>query len=389
MTTDTVDAVPVLRIEAGSVWGDSAMLVPELRIGVADGPEEYILGRITAIAVSPTGVIYLLDGQGPSLRAYRPDGRYLQTLGRVGSGPGEYRHPDGGLAVLNDGRVILRDPGNNRFEVYDAEGTFLEEWPLPGVFSTRMPLFRGDSDRLYTPVLLDDDAPGWRWQFGLARYTSGGAIVDTISLPGWDYEQPMIRGQSSEQAITVDVPFTPVPQWTLRHDGRIISGVPTEYALTLFEDTEPAMRIRKYETRVPVQAGEAAAERDRLVRGMREAFPDWTWNGPEIPDTKPAYDGLFTGQYGRLWVAVPGLGEIDPSASPIPDRGGPPVVRYRSPVRFDVFDDAGRFLGPVRTPAGFQRFPVPIFRGDTVWALQEDSVGVPQLVRYRLMAGIG
>ena len=39
-----------------------------------------------------------------------------------GEGPGELNSPGGGLAVLTDGRVVVRDPGNQRLQVFSADG---------------------------------------------------------------------------------------------------------------------------------------------------------------------------------------------------------------------------------------------------------------------------
>ena len=127
----------VVRTLSGSVWGDTARLVPEITIGVLDGDEEYMFGGIRSLAVSPVdGTVYVFDSQVPALRVYDADGTYRTTFGRDGGGPGEYAQPDGGLTILSDGRVLLRDPGNGRIMVYSPEGEEVETWPVRGGFSS-------------------------------------------------------------------------------------------------------------------------------------------------------------------------------------------------------------------------------------------------------------
>ena len=58
-TGDTV----VVRTVAGSVWGDTARLVPEVSIGMLDGPEEYMLGSVVSLAMGGDGTIYAMDRQ--------------------------------------------------------------------------------------------------------------------------------------------------------------------------------------------------------------------------------------------------------------------------------------------------------------------------------------
>ena len=69
---DTVGDTITVRTVAGSVWGDTAELEPEMSIGVLDGPDEYMLGRVRSLALAPTGDIYLADQQVPVVRKVQP-----------------------------------------------------------------------------------------------------------------------------------------------------------------------------------------------------------------------------------------------------------------------------------------------------------------------------
>ena len=74
------------------------------RIGMIDGPPEYLLGMFPLFTVGPDGSLFVADGQ---LRHYDADGTYVRTIARRGQGPGEVRavagmdvSADGLLAVL-------------------------------------------------------------------------------------------------------------------------------------------------------------------------------------------------------------------------------------------------------------------------------------------------
>jgi len=54
-------------------------------------------------------------------------------------------------------------------------------------------------------------------------------------------------------------------------------------------------------------------------------------------------------------------------------------------VRFDVFEPDGEYLGRVSAPEGLSaRYPPPVFRGDTVWAIVRDEYDVQRLNRFHL-----
>ena len=113
------------------------------------------------MAVTAAGEIYLMDRHVPALRKYGADGSHLATFGREGGGPGEYKSPDGGLTVLPDGRVVLRDPGNMRFAVYAPDGDYLDSWRINGGFNTGRRLYQDTAGNSYTLVLLETGKVPW------------------------------------------------------------------------------------------------------------------------------------------------------------------------------------------------------------------------------------
>ena len=79
---ETVGDTTVVRTLTGSVWVDEATLVPEITIGMLDGPEEYLFGRIWSVAVDDDGTVYVLDQLEQHVRVFDSLGVHLETLGR-------------------------------------------------------------------------------------------------------------------------------------------------------------------------------------------------------------------------------------------------------------------------------------------------------------------
>ncbi len=385
---DTIGDTIVVRTVSGSVWGSDRILVPEVTIGEMEGDPEYLFGAISSLAVGPHGTIYVVDRQVPDLRAFSPDGTYLATLGRPGEGPGELKQPDGGLAVLSDGRVLVRDPGNARIQVFGPDGKALETWPIRGGFNTGSPLYRDRDDHVYTQILVDPKADLNDWVIGLVDIAPDGTPGDTLIPPKSGYEAPYIEARmTTEDGQNVSrnsVPFSPGEQTTLHPDGYWIHAISTHYRIDLLRHDAPVLRLERAYEPVPVTAGEKAEEERAATRNMRYTVPNWRWNGPPIPDEKPPFTRILTGRDGRLWVVVsqPGVQVEDPAYDPkdpdaVPDR-------WREPVAFDVFEPDGTYLGRVRTPMGFSTYPWPKFDGDHVWAITRDELGVQKVVRYRI-----
>lgn len=378
----------VVRTESGSVWGGEATLVPEMSIGELEGDLEYLFGRIVSLDVGPDGTVYVVDRQVPDVRAFSPEGRFLRTVGKPGEGPGEIKSPDGGLAVLSDGRILVRDPGNARIQVYAPSGEALATWSIRGGFNTSSPLFRDRDDNVYTQILVDPEADIRDWVIGLVRIGPDGVPGDTLVPPDAGFEAPELeaRREVGENRFNVSrnsVPFSPSEEWTLHPDGYFIHGVGNAYSFTLLRPGSPLIIERAGEA-APVTHGEKAEEEARMTRNMRSTQPNWRWNGPPMPDRKPYFGDLHTGRDGRIWLEVPqpGVEGDDPDHDPADPNSVPD--RWKEPVAFDVFEDDGTYLGRVTTPLSFSRYPTPRFDGDRVWAVTRDELGVQRVVRFRV-----
>ncbi len=392
---DTVGDTLVVRTESGSVWGQDAELVADLTIGQFEGPDEYMFGRVRSLAVAADGSIYAYDEHARELRKYAPDGTYLATFGRQGGGPGEYEDPDGGLAVLPDGRIVLRDPANARFSVFSAEGEYLEGWRIRGGVHTSRSLYSDSAGNVYPLILLDTEGRPQDWRLGLVRYGPDGVPGDTLETPTYDYdpsEMVAAGGDDDNRSIISDeVPFSPSVSWALSPLGYFVAGLSTRYAIELYIAPDRVLRIERGDWQpVPVKPEERDEQERIITANFRQLDPSWRWNGDPIPDNKPPYQRLFVGEDGRIWVwlhqeayKIDGADDFAEADEP----GRVPDPTWIESVAFDVFEPDGRYLGRVRAPDGLATYPTPVARGDTLWAVVEDELDVPYIVRFHVEHG--
>lgn len=387
---DTVGDTIIVRTVSGSAWGAPARLEEEVRIGVFEGDEHYMFGDVRGIAVDADGFIYAYDSQVPVLRKYAPDGSYVRDVGREGGGPGEYKQSDGGMAVLPDGRLALRDPGNARIQLYDPSGEAAGSWIIRGGFFTSSRMVADSQGGVYTHVLVDPEADVGNWVLGVVRYApETGEPGEPIAPPDLDYEAPYIEARRTSEGGGVSVsrngvPFSPGDHVVFSPLGYWIGGISTDYNVGVFRPDGTVLRVSRTWEPVPVTSGEKSDAEARATYNMQRMLPSWRWNGPPIPDTKPAYRDLLAGEDGRIWVLLSQPGEgIEGVEEPGPNEE--PPRRWRESVVFDVFEPDGTYLGQVRAPDGFQIYPNPVFRGDHVWGIVEDDFEVQYITRFRVV----
>ena len=354
------------------VWGDIVELVEEMSFGVLEGEPEYEFGAFLELAVDASNGVYVFDGQVPALRYYDASGVYVRTLGRGGSGPGEYGDAALGLTVRQgDGRVVLRDARNARLNVYDVDGSPHASWPVAGGLFTARAMTRDTADHLYLKVLTGPIVQGQDWPIGLLQLDAEGQIVDTLSPPILAENPPPGEG-----------PFDPARIWEFSPLGGFWVGVTDQYVLEHRRPDGTVLRVTRDLEPIPLQPEERS---EWLARSEWQARA----NGqevPSIPNRKPLYRSMIAGEDGRLWVRLFAEAEKteDPGSSAPRGGDGPPPRTWREPGVYDVFESDGVYLGQVRLPPGAS---LSVRRGDHVWGVRRDDVGTPSVVRFRIVAG--
>jgi hypothetical protein len=407
MATQKTDTI--VKQAGRPVHPGGGTLVPELSIGVVDGAQEYMFGRVRDILQTRDGSIFVVDDKAFAVRQYDAKGTYVRTLGRKGQGPGEYLMP-GQLGELRDGRILLVDGGNGRVNVYARSGEPAGMWRLAALAGNV------SSSRIVVDTTGTAILPVYAYGGGmtegqrLLRFAPDGRLVDTIYAPVFAYTPPQATAvaPSGRGNAVQTIPFFPVTRWLWSPLGYMVTGVADRYAFELrtpragaprsapptsgtgyrgpsapWTAGDPVISIRHVAQPVAVSDEQRSVERTRIENFLRMIDPGWKYNGPDIPRVKPPYKDLRVGEDGTIWVQLSMPGERVAAAAPPPGApsGRPALPDWIEPAVYDVFEPNGRYLGRVTRPA---KVTFTRMTGDRVWAVARDDDDVEIVKRFRI-----
>ena len=310
--TGTVEELPngAVRVTnpAEGVWQESEpwRLVPEFSLGVVEGEDREVFAAITGLEADDLGRTYVLDRQTNEIRIFSPEGNHVGSVGRAGSGPGEYVNANG-LEWLSSDSLLVIDQRGNRYSVLTREGEYVRSIPRQLGFYAWA--FRGGltdgrifeqsyvrTGEDYHPALmgrsLQDD-------FDVPAVSSVG---DTVMLPLSDAPTPEGFSVRTERGgMSMGVPFAPGPVYHLDRSGHLWHGHGSEFRIfrsTLAGDT--VLEVTLDAEQAPVSAEELEEwEAGPGPQQFREMGGELDLG--RIPGAKPFFDGLYQDPEGYLW----------------------------------------------------------------------------------------
>ena len=272
----------------------------------------------------------MLDTQLSEIKIYDPSGEFLNTIGREGEGPGEFRRPadmffmpDGNLGVMQvvPGKIVKLTPG----------GEPAGDYPLPApegggfqilrggrlaanhlVLSRQLQAFDQESNKVTQSVSLDRlDLEGNL----VATYTSFERVLELANLV-IDEKRFLTWEQNG--------------RWDTGIDGRVfvVTGG-SDYAISVFSPDGSLDRVieREYERR------ERNAEETAEMQSLFESFTRGAPNAKvQVNDYDTDINSLHPRDDGSLWVLT--------------SRGSRDLPEGVLGT-FDVLDDKGRFVRSV------------------------------------------
>ncbi len=229
--------------------------------------------------------------------------------------------------------------------------------------------------RIYIPSMVQtkegEPSRGIPW----VRWSAEGKALDTLWVPrgpeekNWTVSAKDASGKNASMMST-SIPFRPSLAYTLDPDGGFVLGWSEAYSIVRSRTGADSVRVfgRSWAPD-PVTDERRNSELESRIKGAVEHFGEAklraAFHVSDIPSTLPAYLNLRVDEAGRVWARRYAVADTTKSY-------------------FDVFDDAGAYLGPVTAPFKMSELGVQAWTKDGVVTVIEDDDGRPTVVRLKL-----
>jgi DNA-binding beta-propeller fold protein YncE len=171
--------------------------------GVKGNPPEALTEPTDIVTDPANGDVYVAESHtnvnDPNLvgriSVFDRNGKFLRTIGRTGTGPGEFRTPHA-VEFDSQGRLVVADRHNHRVQLLTKDGKFIREYPEFGRISG---LAIDRNDTIYTADSESDENshPGWRKGIRIGSLKDGKV---TMFIPPHTTE----RGETMGEGIAID-----------------------------------------------------------------------------------------------------------------------------------------------------------------------------------------
>ncbi len=283
---------------------------PLVRVGLLDGPDEFLFGNITGAVRLEDGSVVIADESIPEVRMFDAGGRHVWTSGRDGEGPGEYK----GLWLLRGclgATITAYDWQLYRITELDSDGVVTDTRGFDGAGPYGVPACSPDGDVVFTAwpdtewELTQAKGTRYRWEMSLTRERDDNVMTLRSGIPGteryiyseYGASMPVTWGRDMAFAVTVTgVWYGSADDYELEHVDW--NGGITRVARWNGPDLEVTREHLNRYRDAYLARYETAEE--------RRSFERETW--PEIRDglseSFPAYvsGGLLPLPDGSVWV---------------------------------------------------------------------------------------
>jgi hypothetical protein len=368
-TIEKEDGVKVIKNPNEPLYGEITFdLEEDLSIG-SEEDENYMFYRAGPPVVDSEGNILILDRGNYRIQKYDKDGKYLQTIGRQGQGPGEFEMPftlwmdaDDNIYVWDMGRRIIQKFAKSRNFIntitsemssgdfgITKEGNLIAQTLTRGERKSDMPL---DSDMFFNIDLISKE----------------GTKIKTVASFPW---MRSIRINTEKGFFSPNSLCDPQLCLCPINEDLAIYGYALDYSLFAINGKgETVYIIKKDEPPQPITKAEKDKVIDRFMKGQieNERMPQISRSkyasALRFPKHKPFYRTIIKDDKDRIYVE---------KFKFIFDQG--------DIADFDIFSKDGYYLYQAKIPV---RYP-SVIKSAYIYKTEYDQVtGYAKIKRYNI-----
>lgn len=338
---------------------------PDLIIG-EDGTPESEFNRVIAALPLPGGELAVVDAADRVIKIFGGTGMYQRSIGRRGSGPGEFQSI--GWASLEGDTLVVHDPSQRRVTLMLTDGA---------VLSTIQPRAEGQPIQPIPRARLDDGTWVVSGTYPHPQAATATAFRDTMFFATM---APHGAGQLRIVERQLSPPIAIIPgtsggmapgyflAWPVafRIGDRVGVASPYEATFNLYDRSgAPIRQIVLPVPREPITSADLTSLRDAATEGMGErdrALVAARFSAEVTPEAIPAFRSILVDGSDLIWLEE---WQHDPLSTP----------------RYHIVDDSGAWRATIALPPRFQ----PLTIGpDWVLGVHRDEDGVQRVMRFGL-----
>lgn len=371
------DSAGVAIVENGRVPSQPAFVLdttPAIDIGDGgDDDPDYQLYQVTSAVRRADGSILIASRGSGDLRVYGTDGRFVRSIGRKGSGPGEFEQLSW-VTLAGSDTILTYDFSGRRLSTFSPSGEYITDAVLGGA----------NTGAFLSPIgILGDGRIVATGRGSTPENSSGlsrdsvlvvlvgreGAIGDTVvQAIGGERSVKRTESGANRTITSVPPPYGRNTSYGVQGDA-IAVATADAYEIRVY-DVSGALRriVRRRVDPVPVTDDDVAVLIERNMSGdmppqIRNVLEQQFRELP-VPAVMPPYSLVFLDRAERLWVR---------EAAPA-----------RGPARWAVYDRQGELAAQIEVP---ERFRITEAGGDDVLGIMRDEDDLERVQLFRLRVG--
>jgi DNA-binding beta-propeller fold protein YncE len=164
--------------------------------------------RPSGVVVAPNGDIFVSDGHGADsnyrIMKFSKDGKFLMTWGKKGTAPGDFDELHD-ITMDAAGRLYVADRGNNRIQIFDQNGKFIDQWTQ---FGRPSAIYIDKKGTIYVATNTEKRVPEWKKGIWIGNIKDGSV---TGFIPDPDAENLVVDDNGT--IYSSDVASKMVRKW--------------------------------------------------------------------------------------------------------------------------------------------------------------------------------
>jgi len=274
---ETENGIKVIKNPKEPLYGELKLqLQEELSIGREDD-KNYFFYVVKDVAVDAKSNIYVVDARNYRIQKFDQNGKYLQTIGRQGQGPGEFQRPVRMLLDDLTGNIYVRDVPIN-LHIFDNSGNYVRTIHFKDVFSDFLPM----DNESFMAILHKSSDKDLASTHALCKVDLNGEITKTYA----QFPYTIFVQRTGGGVLSVSTGFELAMVLSKLDRQTFLYGYSKDYEFNVINaDGNVLYRIKKDEPRPAF----TSKEKDEFKK-----IP--------IPENKPYFFSIFNDSLGRIYV---------------------------------------------------------------------------------------